>query len=651
MMRRLLLQENTDCMRVYDRNLEELPVSVELFGKYARITDYSEDGLPIELEEFVKDIVRRMCYIQSEDVVFHRRHKRSGGEQHELQSDKSVSLEIKEASHRFKVDLTKRIDTGLFLDHYKTRKLVESISFDLRVLNLFSYTGSFSVYAAAGNAALVESVDLSKTYTRWAEHNLLINGYEGDKYPCITEDALKYIIDSARNKKTYDLIIFDPPSFSNSRKMDQDFDVQRDYTKYFRFINNLLSNDGKVIFSTNLTSFHMDPGRIKGFEVKNITNDILADGFTKKKGISRTWVLEKVGKVKLTKEDYEGKKYFTVRDADNKIIRKKRMDDIQKESENNFEQIITDLENNYKPSNDNFKENYDEEEKEETVEVVNADYKDAIENIDANLELAKKADENTEENLELADEADENLEETSKCEDTDSETATDDSEETDSETVLDESEETISEPVAEENVKTNLEAAEEMDELVISWDDAPIASAEDSIEPTTKKEDRQDFSRDQRPSRDRRPSGDRDSRDRKPSGDRERRPYAERDSSYSRDSRERKPFGDRDRRPSGDRDRSFSRDSRDSRPSGDRPYSRDGGDRKPFGDRDRRPSGDRDRSFSRDGGDRKPFGDRDRKPSGDRDSRPSRDDNRVKSSKPTPYGFEKKNKARDDNNY
>ncbi|MDC7243941.1 MAG: class I SAM-dependent methyltransferase, partial [Sphaerochaetaceae bacterium] len=338
MMRRLLLQENTDCMRVYDRNIEELPVSVELFSKYARITDYSEDGLSDELEDLVKDAVRRMCYVQGENVIFHRRAKRSNKEQHELQSTHSVTLEVNEASHRFKVDLTKRIDTGLFLDHYKTRKLVQSISDNKRVLNLFSYTGSFSVYAAAGNAQLVESIDLSKTYTDWAMHNLSINGFQGDKYPCITTDALKYVIDSVRNKKIYDLVIFDPPSFSNSRKMEKDFDVQRDYVRYLKFINNLLEKGGKVIFSTNLSSFHMDPGRLKGFEVKNITKDILADGFTKKKGTSRTWILEKVSKVKLTKEDYEGKKYFTVRENAKKE-RVKRMEEIQKNEENDFEKI------------------------------------------------------------------------------------------------------------------------------------------------------------------------------------------------------------------------------------------------------------------------------------------------------------------------
>ena len=117
MLRRLLLQEETDCMRVYDKNLVELPVSVDLYGKYARITDYSDNGLSKEIEDKIIDIVRRMCYVQSDYVIFHRREKRHNKEQHEIQSNKSLIIEVSEFSHKFKVDLTKRIDTGIFLDH------------------------------------------------------------------------------------------------------------------------------------------------------------------------------------------------------------------------------------------------------------------------------------------------------------------------------------------------------------------------------------------------------------------------------------------------------------------------------------------------------------------------------------------------------
>ena len=303
--RRLVLQEETECMRVYDRNLEAFPVSVDLYGKYARITDYSLDGLDEETVNICCDIVRRMCYVQGENVVFHRRSK-IGKEQHEILSKQSLLVEVKESGHTFTVDLTKRIDTGLFLDHMRTRQMVEKMSRELRVLNLFSYTGAFSVYAAKGGAKSVDSVDLSSTYTKWAKDNLLKNGFEGGKYNCIAKDALKFIIESVNESCKYDLIVFDPPSFSNSRKMDDKFDVSKDYVRYFNLLNNLLEENGILIFSTNLSSFHMDTGRVKGFEVTQITNDVTAPGFTKAKGTSRTWLLKWTKHVRLQKRDYEG---------------------------------------------------------------------------------------------------------------------------------------------------------------------------------------------------------------------------------------------------------------------------------------------------------------------------------------------------------
>ncbi len=621
MMRRLLLQENTDCMRVYDRNFDELPLSVDLYGKYARITDYSAEGLSIKTEELVKDIVRRMCYIQSEFVIFHRREKRSSGEQHELQSNKSISIEVSEASHRFKVDLTKRIDTGLFLDHYKTRKFVESISDNSKVLNLFSYTGSFSVYAAAGNATLVESVDLSKTYSEWAKNNLLLNGFEGDKYPCITEDALKYIIESLNAKKSYDLVIFDPPSFSNSRKMEKDFDVQRDYVRYLRLINNLLTKEGRVIFSTNLSSFHMDPGRIQGFKVTNITHDILADGFSKKKGTSRTWILEKISKVKLTKEDYQGKKYFTVKETQ-KRKRVNEMDEIQKSEEKDFEEMNLNVEN----QNDLLSASQNENEFDEIIEA-----------------LEQKNDLNKETEDSIEDDSNENIVE----------------EENDFEKIIANLEKDSEVEEIEETKEYDSD-----DDLVLVWDEGlDNKPKERASRPSNNYNDRNNSNRsygsrdrgDNRSFRNDRPSSfSRDDRDRRPSRDEgDRRPARfNGERSFNRDDRDRRPSRDGGDRGSSrfNGERSFNRDDRDRRPS------RDGGDRGPSrfngersfnrDDRDRRPSrdgGDRgssrfngERSFNRDDRDRRPSRDGgDRGPSrfngersfnrDDRDRRPSRD--------------------------
>ncbi|MDD7200434.1 MAG: class I SAM-dependent methyltransferase [Spirochaetales bacterium] len=301
--RRMMLQYGTECMRVYDRNLEQFPVTVDLYGKYARITDYSVDGMEEAMKETCCDIVSRMLYVQSDHVVFYHREKRTGREQHEVLSDVSVKTQVKENGLTFTVDLTRHIDTGLFLDHAVTREWVRENCLGLSVLNLFSYTGAFSVYAAAGGAASVVSVDLSGPYTQWAKENLKANGFEGDLYPCVQMDALKFVEQELAKGSKYQLIIFDPPTFSNSHKMDGDFDVQRDYAKWFWLLNGLLVQGGKIVFSNNLGNFRLDAGKVHGYAIEEVSREVAAPGFTKKTGTSRTWLLTKMEEAGPRPED------------------------------------------------------------------------------------------------------------------------------------------------------------------------------------------------------------------------------------------------------------------------------------------------------------------------------------------------------------
>jgi 23S rRNA G2069 N7-methylase RlmK/C1962 C5-methylase RlmI len=301
--RRMMLQYGTDCMRVYDRNLEQFPVTVDLYGKYARITDYSVDGMEEAMRETCCDIVSRMLYVQSDHVVFYHREKRIGREQHETLSEVSVKTLVKENGLTFTVDLTRHIDTGLFLDHAVTREWVRENCQGLSVLNLFSYTGAFSVYAAAGGAASVVSVDLSGPYTQWAKENLKANGFEGDLYPCVQMDALRFVERELAKGSKYQLIVFDPPTFSNSHKMDGDFDVQRDHAKWLWLLNGLLVQGGRVVFSTNLGSFRLDERKVHGYAIEEVSREVAAPGFTKKTGTSRTWLLTKMEEAGPLPED------------------------------------------------------------------------------------------------------------------------------------------------------------------------------------------------------------------------------------------------------------------------------------------------------------------------------------------------------------
>ena len=291
-LRHELLSQGTDCFRVYDRNLSRYPVTIDIYGKYAKITDYGDEALSDESRETLLDICSRMLYLEKDNLVYAVRNKRPDRQQHEKSNDEAVKTIVHENNLLFSVDLTTYVDTGLFLDHMKTRVLIRDRSENADVLNLFSYTGSFSVYAASGMANSVTSVDMSATYTKWAEENLLANGYSGDMYKCICMDATRFVDDALEKGLKYDIIIFDPPSFSNSRKMDGDFDVSRDYVAWIRKLCALLKKTGIILFSTNLGSFQMEKKKLRGLSIKEITTLVASPGFVKgRAGTVRSWMM------------------------------------------------------------------------------------------------------------------------------------------------------------------------------------------------------------------------------------------------------------------------------------------------------------------------------------------------------------------------
>ena len=290
--RRMQNAKQTDCMRVYDRNLEQFPVTVDVYGPYVRVTDYSEDGLAEDLRTVCLDVCSRMLYVPADKVLYHRRPRRQDGQQHEGLEAEPLYVEVMESGHRFKLDLTSHIDVGLFMDQIKVRQYIESQAMGKSVLNLFSYTGSFSVYAASGGAEKVTSVDLSGPYTRWCEENLRLNGFTGSQYECINADALTFIKQAREKRLKYDIVIFDPPCFSNSHKMERDFDVQRDYSFFIRMLFGIISKGGFLLFSTNLGTFVMDRRRLgHHIEVQGLASEFAAPGFSTRKGASRSWIL------------------------------------------------------------------------------------------------------------------------------------------------------------------------------------------------------------------------------------------------------------------------------------------------------------------------------------------------------------------------
>jgi len=214
--------------------------------------------------------VTEVFQVPEENIFLKTRKRKEGrGNQYQKAAESKNEFVIQENDLRFIVNLSDYLDTGLFLDHRITRQMVKEQSTGKRVLNLFSYTGSFSVYAVAGKASRVTSVDLSKTYLNWAQRNMDLNFDDAANHEVIHADVKQYLKTVA--EKRFDLIIMDPPTFSNSKRMDDFLDIQKDHVELINDCMTILGKEGKLFFSTNYTKFQMENEKLQASEIKNIT--------------------------------------------------------------------------------------------------------------------------------------------------------------------------------------------------------------------------------------------------------------------------------------------------------------------------------------------------------------------------------------------
>jgi len=195
---------------------------------------------------------------------------------------------VEEQGLKFWVNLGEYLDTGLFLDHRVTRARVREEAKGKRFLNLFAYTGSFTVYAAAGGAKGTTTVDMSNTYLDWAAENLKLNGFAGPKHERIRADVTRWLEDAGREGRTYDLIVLDPPSFSASKKMSGTFNVQRDQLKLLRSTLALLAPSGILYFSTNYTGFQLEADEKLDADFEETTPRSIPEDFHRK-DVHRCW--------------------------------------------------------------------------------------------------------------------------------------------------------------------------------------------------------------------------------------------------------------------------------------------------------------------------------------------------------------------------
>lgn len=282
---KLARRQQISCYRLYDQDLTEFPLCVELYDNYIYVAQYAKKHIT-EREDYETwaeswlqecfSVVATVTGVPPENIYLRERKKmahRSSGAQYEKLDQERIYFTVTEAGLKFRVNLTDYLDTGLFLDHRITRGMVKEQSEGKRVLNLFCYTGSFSVYAASGGAKTVTSVDLSKTYLQWAEDNFgvnrLITPASKSKYSFIHEDVKQYLKTLAAD--SFDLVVMDPPTFSNSKRMKDVLDIQQDHVELINDVMRALTPSGKLYFSTNFTRFALAENQIKASRITDIT--------------------------------------------------------------------------------------------------------------------------------------------------------------------------------------------------------------------------------------------------------------------------------------------------------------------------------------------------------------------------------------------
>jgi 23S rRNA (cytosine1962-C5)-methyltransferase len=269
-------KQGVSCYRVYDHDLPEFPLCIEFYGDKLYVAEYkrrhgmSEEEHDDWMEETI-GIICELLRVAKENIFLKLRQRKPGRlGQYQKVDTQQHEFVVEENGLKFIVNLSDYLDTGLFLDHRLTRQMVREQSAGKRVLNLFAYTGSFSVYAADGDASYVETVDLSKTYLAWAERNLQTNGFNNAKaYPCVHADVLQYL-DEVR-PESFDLIVMDPPTFSNSKRMEDFLDIQRDHVRLINQCLHALTLGGTLYFSTNLRTFQLQSDQINSTQIKDIT--------------------------------------------------------------------------------------------------------------------------------------------------------------------------------------------------------------------------------------------------------------------------------------------------------------------------------------------------------------------------------------------
>jgi len=292
-----LKSSQIECYRLYDADIPEYNVAVDIYGDYLVIQEYAAPKT-IDADKAAKRLQEviywapKVLGIPTDKVVLKTRAKQKGSNQYQRVDKSKRSITINEHGALFKINLWDYLDTGLFLDHRKTRQIVAKKAKDKKVLNLFAYTGSVSVQAALHGASAITTVDMSNTYLNWAQDNFALNKLNGHKYQFVQADCLEWL---KKSKDQFELIFIDPPTFSNSKRMEDSFDVQRDHVTLLTDALSSLADGGEIFFTNNKRNFKMDFEAMEKLGLQAIAmSDVTRDkDFARNKHIHNSWSIKR----------------------------------------------------------------------------------------------------------------------------------------------------------------------------------------------------------------------------------------------------------------------------------------------------------------------------------------------------------------------
>lgn len=300
-------RDSVDCYRIYDADMPEYAFAIDQYGdgegnRWVVVQEYApprtvDPQAARQRRREALAVVPHVLEISAERMYVRERRQQKSGTQYEKIGQEREFQIVREHPYRFAVNFTDYLDTGLFLDHRLTRRYVGELARGRRFLNLFAYTGTATVYAAGGGAASSTTVDMSRTYLDWAKRNLALNGLAAPQHGFVQADCLSWLAQQREAgralRQGWDLMFIDPPTHSRSKRMEEDFDVQRDHVKLLTLAAEMLAPGGAIVFANNYTRFKLDTEGLAGFAIEDISRRTLPRDFERNPRIHSCYVLRR----------------------------------------------------------------------------------------------------------------------------------------------------------------------------------------------------------------------------------------------------------------------------------------------------------------------------------------------------------------------